>query len=670
VELQPPSGKFGLFVGRCLSDKGETDPFPLMRGLSANPLGVEHLPPLLPPVASEHAYAMVLLPPVDSGDWASLRCVRWQGTHGLIEVDQWQDRGPRFDNFLAQPMLLIQLTPPVARSSPDLIPPGDYTLDLIVHNLLAANQGGWYFQQPTDDAAPPQIRHVEFQVPPHGVQPLNVPATRPAGPGDLIDTYIDRQRRGEPVDLVAIAEQATLQDVAKARKHLAAKDGDLDMMPFKVLHLLLEVGRAPKASQQVRDAAHDGIIAAATQTDGSALSGRAALDALEPYYRWDLTPGQVKQVIEAVRTTWMPRDELIRLAGTVAGAELAGRMRELAQPDVSQTAMAEWGGHSWSANLVLARHGDPAAIAQVVKVVDSPQATKDPVVRHRILAKDLGYVRQPQTAKLLLDQLFSETKWPTGDKFMESAAIYAVDPLIEALADVPESIRNLDLSIDSDKRVALLRAWVRSQSDFTIRGTKTAFTWQVGDDDNAPWGELAEGVRLRLTPANSIWDVRRGIGDIRELRPPKTMVSAGASPVLKLAVRNASEAPLMVSPSTYSYEIEFDGKAYASKMDVDAAWKSLAPGEILAGIEFPVKELGGPALPAIAPGGEQGGLFERGDGGDGGGGAARHPRHSRCGQAPGFRVDPGGCQAGAGGAEPFRAGRNVGAGRSAGGALE
>jgi hypothetical protein len=266
-----------------------------------------------------------------------------------------------------------------------------------------------------------------------------------------------------------MVERACVKDVAKANAYLADSDARVRRI---AVDLLAYFGRSAR-NLEVRDLAHDAIIEVATQTEDSHSAAFAADLAMNPYNRWELTPSQAKRVVDAVRTLNAP-SELVLLAGLAHGAEVADRLREGSRPLFDGTYDVSTFPQPPAVVQVLARQGDTAAIAVVLKIANTQ---KDEDIKYVLVAQTLGYVRQPETVRLLLEQLFSETTWSLDGRMKEHAAWYAMEPLLEALDNVPDSIVQLNGPRDVEKRLASLRTWVLSQKEFIIRGTKKTFTW-------------------------------------------------------------------------------------------------------------------------------------------------------------------------------------------------
>ena len=298
-------------------------------------------------------------------------------------------------------------------------------------------------------------------------------AHKPSQP-DLIGDYVDQIRQGHFDDPMPIVETADTEDVRKAIGFL--KDSSSDVR-FRMLEFLLQVGHAQTASIDTKVLAHDGVVAAATQTDDSALAGEAAELALDPHYYWELSPSQADRVINTVKAGKFLRPELILLVGWNHGAQVKDRLQELAKPAFGNATKAILGSPAWSAVLALARAGDPPSLTLVLKVTKALRAERDSAFSDVIPAKYLGYVAQPETVKLLLGQLFSEEKWDTGHGRKDSAAAYAVDPLLAALDHIPDELVRLDPDIDRAKRITKLRTWAREQDEFVLRDSKRKFTW-------------------------------------------------------------------------------------------------------------------------------------------------------------------------------------------------
>ncbi len=132
------------------------------------------------------------------------------------------------------------------------------------------------------------------------------------------------------------------------------------------------------------------------------------------------------------------------LAGIAEVRSAAPRLHQLAN------------GGSWSAQLALARMGDPMAIRYVIDRVEN---SKDEVRRVTRALDDLAFIRQPEAVEVIIKYLFSDKSTPASPPDVGSVryAYYAAKALEEIIEGFPAWIANTEAG------VARARHWITQQ---------------------------------------------------------------------------------------------------------------------------------------------------------------------------------------------------------------
>ena len=144
----------GVIAGRFAGD-----PFTFLRGDTGRAHPVPLLPKLEVAVSNDSTYVRMIGPMLNSGEWASVESIRWNGDTVTIDCDLWTDTAGRDKNLRSHPMLLVRLNPPGHRPALlPITPPGNYKVEVRWHKLVAPETGRWYAEESQREGA------VEFVV--------------------------------------------------------------------------------------------------------------------------------------------------------------------------------------------------------------------------------------------------------------------------------------------------------------------------------------------------------------------------------------------------------------------------------------------------------------------------------------------------------------------------
>ncbi len=125
----------GLFVGAL--------DFPAW--LQTNPATLSDLPRLAIPEATSSLHAVVLGPPLSTGETMTLREVEWKDKDAIVRVEVWSDDSPRLKNIPFWPLLVVPLSPPTkVEANRSRLVPGDYTVRVEWSFRRAPGTGGLY----------------------------------------------------------------------------------------------------------------------------------------------------------------------------------------------------------------------------------------------------------------------------------------------------------------------------------------------------------------------------------------------------------------------------------------------------------------------------------------------------------------------------------------------
>jgi hypothetical protein len=144
---------------RELDSPGDVDGFPaaglrvgtfdLVKWLATNPHTLGALPAPAPPKAGQPAYAVVLGPSVNTGEWLTLREVAWRGKQATVHVDLWRDNGPRLQNVRYWPLLIV----PLGSAAGQLPAAGAYEVRVAWNLLRAPTNSDPYVAEDTSAGA-------------------------------------------------------------------------------------------------------------------------------------------------------------------------------------------------------------------------------------------------------------------------------------------------------------------------------------------------------------------------------------------------------------------------------------------------------------------------------------------------------------------------------------
>ncbi len=126
------------------------------------------LPDLRVPVRGQPIYISVAGPPLNAGEWMSLRDIQWNDKVATLHVELWRDTKARKDNRLFQPLLLVPLQVPTQFLDDNYIPlPAGYNVKVEWTVRVATEPGGLYVEThgPLTAFIPASITNTLEQIP-------------------------------------------------------------------------------------------------------------------------------------------------------------------------------------------------------------------------------------------------------------------------------------------------------------------------------------------------------------------------------------------------------------------------------------------------------------------------------------------------------------------------
>jgi len=122
--------------------------FNLAAWLPAKLTQAVNLPPLEAPSADKPAYAVILGPQLNTGEWLTLREVEWQDKRAVLRLDLWRDNEVRKQNQVGSPILVAPLGELVGR-----LAAGEFTVESQWSLLRApTNRDPYLPEKPQGDA--------------------------------------------------------------------------------------------------------------------------------------------------------------------------------------------------------------------------------------------------------------------------------------------------------------------------------------------------------------------------------------------------------------------------------------------------------------------------------------------------------------------------------------
>lgn len=178
---------------------------------------------------------------------------------------------------------------------------------------------------------------------------------------------------------------------------------------------------------------------------------------------------KARQTVHKMFMAKEPDASVLLLIGIVEDQSAKIRLQELGKEmvatELDPKAGRWWGTRPWAAHLALARLGDAA---EIKFCIDAVEAEKNDVIRVSRLLKDLDYIRQPATVKVLIRYLLSDGAIPESFPDVPRApyANYALNRLSESIEDFPQWKKN----DGAGDWLARARAWVKThQNDLKIK---------------------------------------------------------------------------------------------------------------------------------------------------------------------------------------------------------
>ncbi len=251
--------------------------------------------------------------------------------------------------------------------------------------------------------------------------------------------HIENERRGRGTPYDKIKAEPPAQVLAELRKYLR---DPADGARLEVVGLASVVGSKHPQRGVQQQAARLVLDVALGDADYGVRD--FALSRLHRFFSHDAFKDDMRRDIHRALQQKNLNGYLVQVAGIAEVRSAAPRLRQLANAG------------SWSAQLALARMGDPMAIRYVI---DRVEGSKDEVRRVRSLLDSLAYIRQPEAVEVIIKYLFSDKSTPASPPDVGSVpySYYAVRLLEEIIEGFPTGIANTEAGI------VRARQWITQQ---------------------------------------------------------------------------------------------------------------------------------------------------------------------------------------------------------------
>ena len=272
----------------------------------------------------------------------------------------------------------------------------------------------------------------------------------------VVKAYIEQIERGDAVDSGPLYKVPAPDAINELKPYVVAGSDKVRFHAASAVRLFGVHSNEPALRKEaVR------ILLEFSGKEKDAGHGRWVLEKLAEFAPTDFDDKAKEQIRDFVRAK-DPHGEAFLLAGTAKVEAAKEDLKKWAEGDGEKFLL---GDRAWSANLALARMGDPAAAKFCVEKLE---AEKDIVQRARRFP-DLAYTRHPVAVKYLTQQLMSEERLPglkAGDPGTK-VAMSALDALAKIVDKFPVQSPVGDYN---DAQLAAARGWVMDQkNNLTIK---------------------------------------------------------------------------------------------------------------------------------------------------------------------------------------------------------